>query len=271
MLFDYYLGIDPGLVHDPTGFVLIRVVRPSVTVQDGKVLDAITGKEMKVPANITIAEYIAPKFDVVDVQSRRGLTFPQMGREAKSVQGDMGGSNFTAVVDATGLGIGAVDAIRRAGCPCVGVTLTAGSKITGTRWSWNLPVSLMFSGLFSLMSQNRLHVTDPAGRKLIEELKEIERRVSDAGRETYDVAAGQDHHGDLCYALGLAVTVAERRVGRQSRSIQLNPKGHERRPGRPRRSNTARRVIDARLEASRREAERSLWVQIGTDKIPDFE
>ena len=271
MLFDYYLGIDPGLIHDPTGMVLVRAIRPAVVVQDGRVLDAATGKQMAVPKGVTIAEYVAPKFDVVDVHSRRGLTFGQTAKEARAIMDDMGGANFTAVCDSTGLGVGATDAIRRAGVPCVGVTLTSGSKITGSRWSWNLPVSLMFSGLFSLMSQNRLHVTDPAGRKLIAELKEIERRVSDAGRESYDVASGQDHHGDLCYAFGLAVTVAERRVGRQHRTVSLNPGARQRKAGRLRQGGAAKAVIKARLEESRARAEADMYRQIGQHDDPFFE
>ena len=272
MKHNYFWGCDPGLVTDPTGTVLLRVTRPAVVVQEGRVLDAVTGEQMAVPEGVTLAEFVAPKFDVVDVQSRQGLTFGQTAREARSVMEDMGGSNFMAVVDSTGLGVGAVDAIRRAGVPCIGVTLTAGSRITGSRWSVNLPVSLMFAAVFSIMSQNRLRVTNPAGAKLIEELKEIEKRVSDAGRESYDVATGQGHHGDLCYALGMALIIAERRVGRQSRTVALNPEGHQRKAGRPGRGKSAaRQVIDARLEASRREAERSLWAQIGQDKDPGFE
>ena len=185
---------------------------------------------------------------------------------------DMGGANFTAVCDSTGLGVGATDAIRRAGVPCVGVTLTAGSRITGrSRWSINLPVSLMFAGMFSIMSQNRLRVTSPAGEKLISELKEVEKRVSDQGRESFVVATGQGHHADTVFACAMSLVVADRRVGRQSRSIQLNPKGHERRPGRPRQGNTAKRVIQARLEESRLQSEATMWAQIGADKIPDFD
>lgn len=271
MKYSYFWGCDVGLTVDPTGVVLLRAASPSVTVRDGRVLDATTGKELAVPEGVTLAEFVAPRFDIVDVQSRKGVTFHQIAREAAAVMGDLGGSNFLACVDSTGLGVGATDAIRRAGCPAIGITLTSGSRVTGSRWNWNVPVSLMFTGLFSVMAQGRLQVTDPAGRKLIAELKEIERRVSDAGRETYDVASGQDHHGDLCYALGLAVTVAERRVGRQHRTVALNPGGHQRRPGRPRQSNTAKRVIKARLEQSRLQSEATMWSQIGVDKDPGFE
>ena len=271
MKYSYFWGCDVGLTVDPTGVVLLRAASPSVTVQGGRVLDATTGKEMKVPEGVTIAEYVAPKFDIVDVQSRRGITFHQIAREAAAVMSDLGGSNFLACVDSTGLGVGAVDAIRRAGCPTIGITLTSGSRITGSRWNWNVPVSLMFTGLFSVMAQGRLQVTDPQGAKLIEELREIEMRVSDSGRESFDVGSGQDHHGDLCYALGMAVIVAERRVGRQHRTVALNPEGHQRKPGRPRQGGAARQVIKQRLEESRARAERDMYRQIGQHDDPFFE
>lgn len=271
MKHDYFWGADIGLTTDPTGTILLRAARPSVTVQDGRVLDATTGKELAVPEGVTLAEFIAPRYSITDVQSRRGVTFHQVAREAAAVREDMGGSNFLACVDSTGLGVGALDAIRRAGCPAIGITFTSGSRITGSRWNWNVPVSLMFTLLFSIMSQGRIQVASPAGEKLIEELKEIERRVSDTGRESFEVATGEGHHGDLCYALGMAVTVAERRVGRQHRTISLNPGGRQRKAGRPRQGNTAKRVIQARLEQSRLQSEATMWAQIGVDKDPGFE
>lgn len=271
MKYSYFWGADIGLTTDPTGVVLVRAVRPAVVIQDGRALDAITGKQVAVPEGTTLAEFIAPQYSILDVQSRKGVTFGQTAREARSVMEDMGNANFTACVDATGLGIGAVDQIRRAGVPTVAITLTSGSKITGSRWSWNLPVALMFSGLFSVMSQGRLKVVDPQANKLIEELREIEKRVSDAGREFFEVATGEGHHGDLVFALGLAVTVAERWAGRQHRVVSLHPGGRQRKPGRPRQGNTAKRVIKQRLEESRARAEADMYRQIGQDDDPFFE
>ena len=98
---------------------------------------------------------------------------------------------------------------------------------------------------------------------MVEELKEVERRVSDAGRETYEISRADGHHADTCYAAAMALLIAERRVGRQSRTVSMHAEGgHHRKPGRPRQGNAAKRVIDARLEQSRKESERSLWRQI---------
>ena len=106
---------------------------------------------------------------------------------------------------------------------------------------------------------------------MVEEMKEVERRVSDAGKETFDVSRADGHHADTVYAAAMALLIAERRVGRQSRSLSVSPGGRQRKPGRPRQGNTAKRVIQARLEQSRLHSEATMWAQIGADKIPDFE
>ena len=270
MLFDYYLGIDPGLIHDPTGMVLIRAQRPAVQVRDGKIYDAQTGQEIPIPKDVTVGQFCAPRYGVTSVESIKALSFDRAGREARAIMNDLGGgTGFLAVIDATGLGRGCVDQVRKSGVPAIGCTLTSGSKVTGGRWEINVPVGLMFTNLYSIMAQGRLQVTSPAGERLVEEMKEVERRVSDAGKETFEVSRAGGHHADCVYAAALALLIAERRLGRQSRSLSVSPEGHQRKPGRVRRSSTARRVIAARLEASRRQAERSLWAQIGEPEVFD--
>ena len=272
MLFDYYLGIDPGLIHDPTGMVLIRAQRPAVQVRDGKIYDAQTGQEIPVPKDVTVGQFCAPRYGVTSVESIKALSFDRAGREARAIMDDLGGgTGFLAVIDSTGLGRGCVDQVRKSGVPAIAITLTSGSKVTGGRWEINIPVGLMFTNLYSIMAQGRLQVTDPAGKRLVEEMQEVERRVSDAGRETFEVSRADGHHADTVYAAAMALLIAERRVGRQSRTVALNPDGHKRPPGRPRRTNTAKHVIKARLEESRLQSEASMWHQIGVDKIPNFE
>ena len=248
----------------------IRAQRRAVQVRDGKIYDAQTGQEIPIPKDVTVGQFCAPRYGVTSVESIKALSFDRAGREARAIMNDLGGgTGFLAVIDATGLGRGCVDQVRKSGVPAIGCTLTSGSKVTGGRWEINVPVGLMFTNLYSIMAQGCLQVTSPAGGRLVEEMKEVERRVSDAGKETFEVSRAGGAHADTVYAAAMALLIAERRLGRQSRSASVNPEGHQRKPGRPRRSNTARRVIDARLEASRRQAERSLWAQIGEPEVVD--
>ena len=69
----------------------------------------------------------------------------------------------------------------------------------------------------------------------------------------------------------MALLIAERRVGRQSRTVAMHAEGNKRKPGRPRQGSAARNVIKARLEQSRLQSEATMWAQIGVDKVPDFE
>ncbi|MCH8271367.1 MAG: hypothetical protein IH985_09195 [Planctomycetes bacterium] len=244
MKFDYFLGIDPGLIHDPTGLVLIRAQRPAVVVREGKIVSAETGQEIPLPKGVTVGEYVAPRYSVTSVDSIKGMTFDQAGREARAIMADLsGGSGFLAVVDATGLGRGCVDQVRKSGVPAIACTLTSGSRVTGGRWEVNVPVGLMFTNLYSIMAQGRLQVTDPARERLVEEMKEVERRVSDAGRETFEISRADGHHADCVYAAAMALLIAERRVGRQSRTVALHPEGHQRKPGRPGRGKSAARAV----------------------------
>ena len=267
MRYGNLLGVDVGLVNDPTATVLVRVVQPSVVVRHGAVLDAATGKPVEIPEGVTVAEFVLPRYEVLDVQSHTGITFGQTAREARAVMDDMQG-DLLCVIDATGLGRGAAEQVRQAGVPTVAVTLTAGSKVTGGRWDINIPVGVMFTTLYSVLAQDRIRASAEASGRLAEEMKTIERAVTDAGRETYEVPRGDGHHGDTVYALGMAIAVAEGRGARQARAAALadHPGGRQRPVGTPRTgTNAAREVIRQRLEDSRRQADRDLYAGLWRD------
>ena len=265
-----FLGVDPGLTVDPTATVLLRATCPLVVIRDGRVLDAASGQPVELPGGVTVAEFVLPKYEVLDVQSRKGVTFPQVAREGRAIFDDLGGDLLVAV-DSTGMGIGCSDALRQAGVPTVACTLTGGTKVTGGRWRLNVPTGILFSTLYACLAQQRLKVSAAAGGKLIEELKGVERRVTEQGHESYEVPRGGDGHGDTVFALGLAVVVAERVGGRLARLAALHPGGHQRKPGRLRRGGAAKAVIKARLEESRARAERDMYRQIGQHDDPFFE
>ncbi len=84
---------------------------------------------------------------------------------------------------------------------------------------------------------------------LAEEMRSVERAVTEAGRETYEVPRGDGHHGDTVYALGLAVAAGERLGRRTSNGLQLAARKADRSRPRgktPRPWNTARRVLEER-------------------------
>ena len=101
----HVLGVDPGFAHDPTGWVLVKTEIPRVVVRDGKVLDVVTGEPVVIHEGMTPAEHAQPRFEVVDAQRRRGLTFEQTAREARAVAQDIDG-RIVVACDATGTDIG---------------------------------------------------------------------------------------------------------------------------------------------------------------------
>ena len=84
-------------------------------------------------------------------------------------------------------------------------------------------------------------------------VKGIEVTASDAGNVRH-ASEGTDHQGDLAFALGLAVTVAERLTGRRQRAVTLSQGRQEReRPvGTRRYDNAARRRIEELREQRER-------------------
>ncbi len=146
------------------------------------------------------------------------------------------------------------EVMRRKGLHTVAVTLTAGSRITGGRLEVNLPTSVMFSSLYAVVAQHRLMIGSGIAGDLIEELKGVEVTATDAGNVRY-ASEGTDHHGDLAFALGIAITVAERLTGRRQRAVTLSQRKQirERPMGTRRYDNAARRRIAELREQRERE------------------
>jgi hypothetical protein len=238
-----YLGIDVGIVSDPTALVLVRVETPDVIVRERKLYDARTGEPVSPPEGMTPAEYVMPRYLVRDAQSVVGLSFRQLAREVRGVHRDLGG-DVLAVIDATG-----VEEVRNWGVPVLAVNLTGGSRITGGPRRWNVPTATLWTTLYTVMAQDRLAIFSDI-EHLADELRSIERRVSDAGRESYDLDRTSDGHSDQAVALALAVCVAESAASRRVRSLQVPE-------GRPARRTSGRRLIRdaarARIEELRQE------------------
>lgn len=86
----------------------------------------------------------------------------------------------------------------------VGVTITAGSKRNG----WHVPKSDLLAAIQVPLQQGTLLVADGLmlGPVLERELVSFRQKITESGRDTYDVArrAGEGH-GDLVTALSLAL------------------------------------------------------------------
>jgi hypothetical protein len=89
------------------------------------------------------------------------------------------------------------------------VTITAGHEATQHgALSWHVPKALLISGLDARLHSGELQIANALAEAaaLQEELKDFQRKVSDAGRATYNARNGA--HDDLVLAVAIAVWFA---------------------------------------------------------------
>ncbi len=110
------------------------------------------------------------------------------------------------VVDETGVGRAVADIFDSAGLAPTRVTITAGNETTrqGER-RWHVPKSLLISTVDAMLHTGALRfspdLTDAGA--LAEELKDFRRKVSEAGRSTYNARTGK--HDDLILSIAIAL------------------------------------------------------------------
>ena len=113
------------------------------------------------------------------------------------------------VIDETGVGHAVGDMFEAAGLSPNRVTITAGLEATqhGGR-SWHVPKALLISTLDARLHNGELQIANALAEAvaLQEELKDFQRKVSDAGRATYNARSGA--HDDLVLAVAIAVWFA---------------------------------------------------------------
>jgi hypothetical protein len=113
------------------------------------------------------------------------------------------------VLDETGCGRPVADQFDRAGLRPSRITITAGTEVTmhGGN-SYHVPKAFLISGLESRLHSGELRIAAELleAPVLREELKDFARKVSDAGRVTYNARSGK--HDDLILAICIALFLA---------------------------------------------------------------
>jgi hypothetical protein len=110
------------------------------------------------------------------------------------------------VIDETGVGRAVGDIFDAAGLRPNRVTITAGQEATQQSGSrWHVAKGILISGVDARLHTGELRIAEAlsdAGA-LQEELKDFQRKVSDAGRATYNARVGA--HDDLILAVAIAL------------------------------------------------------------------
>jgi hypothetical protein len=147
-------------------------------------------------------------FDVRHLQRLPlGLAYPvQVQHVANVLARPPLDAGCTLLVDETGVGRAVADIFDSAGLRPKRVTITAGLETTQHGGdSWHVAKGRLISGLDARLHTGELKIAaalSDAGA-LQEELKDFQRKVSDAGRATYNARTGA--HDDLVLAVAIAL------------------------------------------------------------------
>ena len=84
------LGFDVGFEQDPTALALIRRALPNVLLpldRDGVPWDADRDAPLELQEGTTLAQHMAPTYQVTDLQRRTGLTFEAIAAGCTATRG----------------------------------------------------------------------------------------------------------------------------------------------------------------------------------------
>lgn len=126
------------------------------------------------------------------------------------------GAGCPVVVDATGVGVAALDLLKQAqiGRPLVPVVITGGEREAVVDGIWRVPKRDLIIGLQLMFESGEVKIAErlAAGPRLVDELMSMRVRVSLAGREEY-AAWREGTHDDLVLTLALACWQAKKAPG----------------------------------------------------------
>jgi hypothetical protein len=127
--------------------------------------------------------------------------------------------DITLVVDATGLGGPVLEQFRKNLSSVMGVTITAGAKLSRKGNDLNLPKIILISTLLSVIENQSLYFAEGIHdlETLTQELMAFQGHFGESGRIRYE---GRRAHDDMVIALALAVWyTAEGRSCREKPNI----------------------------------------------------
>ena len=197
----FIMGVDLGQSHDPTA---ISVIHHSVRPLEDWKIDT---------ARHQTRQQVEEHFDVRHLERvPLGTPYPQIvQRVAELLSRPPLRDGCDLIIDETGVGRAVADIFETSGMKPQRVAITSGNETTnpGDR-CWHVPKGLLISTVDALLHVGELrfaaNLTDAGA--LAEELKDFRRKVSDAGRATYNARTGK--HDDLILSIAIALWWARR-------------------------------------------------------------
>ena len=197
---DYFIGLDLGQARDYTALAIVERresvlnERDPVTWEWRRRTDYMVRWATRLPLG---TPYLEVAENVGDL-----LRTPEFN-----------GRRPALIVDATGVGTGVVELLRRArlGCNLVPVTITGGIKPRQDDGMWLVPKKDLIVGVQLMLEAGELVIAEnlEAGQTLVKELRGMRVKINVAGHETYE-AWREGTHDDLVLAVSLACWYATR-------------------------------------------------------------
>ena len=218
----FLVGLDLGTRHDYTALsVLQQHILPG-----SRTAAMLADEDNSVLVNAE-HEY---RYDLIELSRWRGEGYsvviprlrallPTLRQAGYQQQWDAGRPaqyepNVTVLVDHTGVGIAIVEAIRNAGIPCQGVTITGGDTITNDGDDWRVPKRELVARTQVLLETKRLKIASrlPLAATLVAEFDNFRsKKAVLTGHDSY--GAGQDwregNHDDLVLSVAMAAWFGE--------------------------------------------------------------
>lgn len=175
--------------------------------QDYTAIAAMSHKSVR---HVRFDGKVTPAGEVTDVRHLQrlplGLSYPtQIAEVQKLLARPPLCHGCELVADETGVGRPVCDLLNDAGLKPVRISITAGESFSANRGGWHVAKSLLISTLDAALHSGSLRIAaelTEAG-PLAEELKDLRRKVSAAGRYQFEARVGT--HDDLVLALAVGL------------------------------------------------------------------
>ena len=198
---DYFVGLDLGQARDYTAAAIVErretllPGRDPATWEQQRRLDYLVRWAGRLPLGTPYLE----------VAERVGHLVRSSGLAGRC----------SLVVDATGVGCGVVELLRRArlGCPLVPVTITGGIRPREDEGMWLVPKKDLVVGVQLMLEAGELAIAGgiDEGETLVKELRNMRVKIGVSGHETFE-AWREGGHDDLVLAVSLACWWGKRKL-----------------------------------------------------------
>jgi hypothetical protein len=218
---DFYVGVDLGQMKDYTAIAVIEEPvwigshndywQAMPTTEPGWVSPTAFSAMQTAKARVLACEHGRPGRPDLHVSHLEryelGTPYPLMIERITALMNrpPLAGRS-TLLVDATGVGLPVVDALRDAGLDLEAVTITGGGKVTPVRGGWHVPKRDLIASAQIALQARRLIIAEglPHTATLVKELQDYRVEISEAtGHDSYNARSGA--HDDLVLAVALAV------------------------------------------------------------------